>query len=231
MAQETKHLYNLDELSDYKVKDGYPDIKGWAVKDIDNRVIGKVDNLLVNKETERVVYLDVEADKSIIDANHDPYDKRGNQDITQFINKEGENHIIIPIGLVGLNSDSKEVFTDIIDHQTFAETKRYRKGEEVNRSYENHVMDSYGRRVKDRTHEGSDQVVSERSNDTVRNELRIREIVREEINKYHNDGKGWNTNEKRDMEGERDYFREDDDLFYERREFDDERFTKRTPRL
>jgi hypothetical protein len=36
----------------------------WVdVKDANNRIIGKVDHLLVNKTAERVVYLDVEVDK------------------------------------------------------------------------------------------------------------------------------------------------------------------------
>ena len=52
MTEQTKHLYYITELSDYKIANGYPDIRGWDVKDIDNRVIGKVDNLLVNKAAE-----------------------------------------------------------------------------------------------------------------------------------------------------------------------------------
>lgn len=72
MKNEEKHLYNLDELSDYKVASDDPDVRSWEVRDADNRVIGKVDNLLVNKTARRVVYLDVEVDNTIIDAKHDP---------------------------------------------------------------------------------------------------------------------------------------------------------------
>ncbi|UJH92000.1 hypothetical protein LZ575_05070 [Antarcticibacterium sp. 1MA-6-2] len=141
-----KHLFYLNELSDYKVASHDPDVRGWQVKDKDNRVIGKVDNLLVNKVAERVVYLDVEVDKTIIEADHDPYGKSANNDIREFINKEGENHIIIPVGLVSLNNDQKFVYTDQIDHRTFAETKRYEKGTNVNREYEVVVLESYDRR-------------------------------------------------------------------------------------
>lgn len=231
MTHETKHLYNLDELSDYKIKDGYPDVKGWDVKDIDNRVVGKVDNLLVNKEMERVVYLDVEVDKSIIDANYDPYDRPDNKEMTGFVNKEGANHLIIPIGLVGLNAESKVVFTEIIDHRTFAETKRYRKGDSVNRAYEQQVLDSYERKVKDRTHEGPVNAVSDTSNATAFNEDRIRTIVRQEIKKYHNDKSSYgDTYTNEELERRRDHS-EDEDRFYERQEFDDEGFKKRTPGL
>lgn len=232
MSQETKHLYNLNELSDYKIKDGYPDIKGWDVKDIDNRVVGKVDNLLVNKEMEQVVYLDVEVDKSIIDANHDPYNKSVNQDITEFVNKDGDNHIIIPIGLVGLNTDSKNVFTDLIDHQTFAETKRYRKGDAVDRAYEERVLDSYGRKVKDRNNEGPDRIASNDSYETALNEDRIRDIVRQEIENYQNDQNAYrDTETHEELQGKTDLKEDGNDHFYERREFDDDRFKNRTPGL
>lgn len=236
MAQDTKHLYNLDELSDYKIKDGYPNIKGWDVKDIDNRVVGKVDNLLVNKETEQVVYVDVEVDKSIIDASHDPYNKSGNQDITEFVNKDGANHIIIPIGLVGLNTDSKVVFTEIIDHQTFTQTKRYRKGDTVNRSYEEQVLDTYERKSKDRTSERPEHLVSVDHQGTALTEDRIREIVRKEIKDYHNDqNTNWDTEtnqeQERRQDDREDGYRNEDDHFYERREFNNDRFKNRTPGL
>lgn len=146
MSTKEKHLYYLNELKDYKVNHKDPDIRSWMVKDLDNRIIGKVDNLLVNKEVGKVVYVDVEVDQSIIDTNHDPFSSNPNSDVKEFINKEGENHIIIPIGLIDLNLDEKYVYTESINYQTFAETKRYRSGSTISRDYEHHVLDSYDRR-------------------------------------------------------------------------------------
>lgn len=146
MSTREKHLYYLNELKDYKVNHKDPDIRGWMVKDLDNRIIGKVDNLLVNKELGKVVYVDVEVDQSIIDTNHDPFSSNPNSDVKEFINKEGENHIIIPIGLIDLNLDDKYVYTESINYQTFAETKRYRSGSTISRDYEHHVLGSYDRR-------------------------------------------------------------------------------------
>jgi hypothetical protein len=140
-----KHLFYLNELSDYKVSSDDPDVRGWEVKDVDQRVIGKVDNLLVNKNTERVVYLDVEVHHSIIEAAHDPYQSSTGKEIHEFLNKDGEDHLIIPIGLVKLNNDDKFVFTDKINHKTFAETKRMKKGFIVTRDYEKAVWASYDR--------------------------------------------------------------------------------------
>src|SRR5690606_37088171 len=186
MAEQNKHLYYINELSDYKISDGYPDVRGWDVKDTDHRVIGKVDDLLVNRDEERVVYLDVEVDKSIIDAKYDPYGRPNQMEVREFVNKDGENHIIIPIGLVDLNSDSDYVYTDIIDHRTFAETKRYRKGENIDRAYEVEVLDSYGRRSDGRPIENTVASDGRTNYESIADEDRIREIVREEIPSYHN---------------------------------------------
>ena len=243
MAEQTKHLYYINELSDYKIADGYPDIRGWDVKDIDNRVIGKVDNLLVNKAAERVVYLDIEVDQSIIDAKYDPYGRPSNTELREFVNKDGENHIIIPIGLVDLNEDSNYVYTDMIDHRTFSETKRYRKGDSISRNYENQVLDSYSRK-QNLKHDNNDR-------DLYKDEDRLREIIRDEIRKYHYDTDKnvvYGTSEAfesddideaviitdEEMEMRRrsqndDVFNEDN--FYERREFDDKDFNRRTPGL
>lgn len=222
MATENKkHLYYLHELSDYKVAEGYPDVRGWDVKDFDNRVIGKVDNLLVNKDLQRVVYLDIEVDKSIIDAKHDPYGRSTHNDIKEFVNKDGENHIIIPVGLVDLNTDSNYVYTDIIDHRTFAETKRMRKGDTVGRNYERMVMSSYDRRKNRRPYEDAVLVEEENNYTNNLNEEKIREIVREEIRAYRNDMDNDYTYE--DLEKDNDY---SDDSFYDRPEFDDNRFLR-----
>ncbi len=169
-----KHLFYLNELSDYKVSSDDPDVRGWKVKDVDNRVIGKVDNLLVNKQTERVVYLDVEVDKSIIEAGHDPYKSSASEGVHDFINKDGENHIIIPVGLVKLNEDDKFVYTDKVNHRTFAETKRMEKGSNVNREYEVVVLESYDRDTNyssdpNRTSGDRNTITNDRDKDGERN--------------------------------------------------------------
>jgi len=140
-----RNLYYLEELPNYKVSNSDKDVRGWEVKDKDGRVVGKVDNLLVNKSTERTVYLDVEVDASIIDANHKPYNRSAKDGVHEFINKDGENHLILPIGLTHLNLESEIVFTKEIDYKTFAETKRVKKGTPIYRDYETKVLDNYNR--------------------------------------------------------------------------------------
>lgn len=211
MANDKRNLFYLHELSDYKVASKDPDVRGWDVKDADNRVIGKVDNLLVNKRKDRVVYLDVEVDETIIEANHDPYGRPANAEVHEFINKDGENHLIIPIGLVRLNEDQKFVYTDSINHQTFSETKRMEKGQVVDRHYETVVMDSYDR------FGDPDQ--------------RKRELEQEKKfetrpdDSYEKDFRSDETRRKQeDLDRDPDW---DDDIFYDRKEFDDTHFRRR----
>jgi len=145
MTDTTKNLFNLDELSGYKVAENYSDVRGWEVKDKNNRSIGKVDHLLVNKTAERVVYLDVEVDDSLIKEGHNTYQDRASDGVHGFLNEEGENHLIIPIGMAHLDKENKRVNTNQIDSSTFAEAKRFRKGDAVDFDYELNLVRHYKR--------------------------------------------------------------------------------------
>ncbi len=143
MTDKNKNLFYLDELSDYKVADEYADVRNWEVLDANQRTIGKVDGLLVNKEAERVVYLDVEVDRSLIETGHETYATPANEGVHQFLNADGDNHLIIPIGMVTLDEENKKVHSNQVDYTTFANTKRYKKGTGVERSYELLVFSHY----------------------------------------------------------------------------------------
>jgi hypothetical protein len=143
MSENSKNLYYLDDLSNYKVASDDSDVRGWKVIDADNRTIGKVDRLLANKETKRVVYLDVEVDQSLIDEGHEVYGKPVSDGAHEFVNKEGENHLIIPIGMAKLDEENEKVISDVINHNTFSRTKRIGKNAQVDRSYEVTVLRHY----------------------------------------------------------------------------------------
>jgi len=143
MKDQNKNLYYLHELSDYKVADDYADVRDWKVIDADNRTIGKVDGLLVSKEVDRVIYLDVEVDTSLIEAGHETYASPANKDVHEFLNEDGENHLIIPIGVVTLDEENKKVHSKQIDYSTFAKTKRFKNGVDLERSYELMVLPHY----------------------------------------------------------------------------------------
>jgi len=102
-----------------------------------------VDGLLVSKEVDRVIYLDVEVDTSLIEAGHETYASPANKDVHEFLNEDGENHLIIPIGVVTLDEENKKVHSKQIDYSTFAKTKRFKNGVDLERSYELMVLPHY----------------------------------------------------------------------------------------
>lgn len=143
MTDKNKNLYYLNELSDYKVAEDYADVRNWEVIDADQRAIGKVDGLLVSKQAERVVYLDVEVDKSIIEAGHETFAVAADKGVHEFLNEDGENHLIIPIGMVTLDEDNKKVLSNNINYTTFAKTKRFKKGADLEKPYELMILPHY----------------------------------------------------------------------------------------
>lgn len=144
MMTDTKNnLFYLDELSDYKVAENYNDVRGWDVKDANDRIIGKVDHLLVNKTAERVVYLDVEVDPTLIEDGYNAYQDRVSDGVHGFLNKEGENHLIIPIGMAVFDEKNKIVNSNQIDSSTFAKTKRFKNRDDIDFRYELSVIRHY----------------------------------------------------------------------------------------
>ena len=143
MTDTNKNLFNLDELSGYKVAENYSDVRGWNVKDANNRTIGIVDHLLVNKTAERVVYLDIEVDETLIQEGFNTYQDRVSDGVHQFLNEEGENHLIIPIGMATIDEENKIVNTNQIDSLTFAKAKRFKKGDAIDFEYELNTLRHY----------------------------------------------------------------------------------------
>lgn len=144
MENKDKNLYRLDELSDYKIASNYSDVRGWKIVDADNRTIGTIDNLWVNKDMQRVVYLDVNVDKALIDdGRNEVHDAIASDNGNEFIYKDGDSHIIIPIGSVSINKDTKIVMANSIGYNTFRNTSRYNIQNNFDRNYERRVMKSY----------------------------------------------------------------------------------------
>ncbi|TPG45331.1 PRC-barrel domain-containing protein [Flavobacterium pectinovorum] len=144
MENKDKNLYKLDELSNYKIASDYSDVRGWKIVDAENHTIGKIDNLWVNKDMKRVVYLDVKLDKGLLDDHHNEVrDVIANDNGKEFIYKEGDSHIIIPIGSVNINKDTKTVMANSIGYDTFRNTSRYNTQNNFDREYERRVMKSY----------------------------------------------------------------------------------------
>lgn len=101
---------NLKELrsSDFEIRNGEPDIRGWKVKTTQNQDIGKVDELLFDVESFRVRYLVVALNgKAINLASRD---------------------VLIPVGLAELRKDDKTVIFPEVTAGHFATLPDYKKG-------------------------------------------------------------------------------------------------------
>ena len=133
--EDHRKLYRLHELSDYKVASDYPDVRGWKIVDADNRKIGEVDDLLINKAEERVVYLDIEVDKKLIEDKDQP--------LIESKHTDAEDHLVVPIGAVSIDADHKSVVCNDIDYSTFRRARRLRKGQDIKRDYETELIRVY----------------------------------------------------------------------------------------
>jgi uncharacterized protein (TIGR02271 family) len=65
-------LVPLDKLSDFKVADGYTDIRGFDAYTDDGREVGEVDQLLVDPAAQRVAAITIDVDRDLLDAGRDP---------------------------------------------------------------------------------------------------------------------------------------------------------------
>jgi photosynthetic reaction center H subunit len=116
MDRATDRIVPLDELKDFKVAEGDPDVRGWEVLSADGRKIGDVDNLLVDTAAMKVRYLDVD-----IDDEH--------------ITDGTDRHILIPIGYARLDESDDQIFVDSLNTANLSQIPAYRH-ELLTREYE-----------------------------------------------------------------------------------------------
>jgi len=103
----------LNELSGYKVADGEPDIRGWDVVASDGSRLGKVDDLLVDTQANKVRYVDVDMDG---DARH----------------------VTVPIGYARLEETRHQVLVDGLGTEQLRALPNYTHGG-ITRDYEEQV--------------------------------------------------------------------------------------------
>ena len=86
-------LARLDELDDFEIADGQPDIRGWDVRTPDGMKVGKVDGLIADTGAMEVRFIEVEASRNVLGTAKD-------------------EHILVPIGAARLNDDDDTVHID-----------------------------------------------------------------------------------------------------------------------
>ncbi len=115
-----KKLYKLKELNDSDIFKNFPDIREWCVLTSDNINIGQISDLLIDKEFNKVRFLDVKIYEGPIFNT--------------------ERHILVPVDLaeLGIQNDNKIMIK--VDSNTFVNYPPY-KGETIS-DYENLLIES-----------------------------------------------------------------------------------------
>lgn len=120
-ARDERRIAPLNDLGDWELKDGEPDVRGWDVVSDTGARLGEVSELLAEPAARRVRYLDVELER--------PGDAT-------------DRHVALPIGTARIDEDARRV---TLQSQTtrFDELPRYRGGA-PERAYETRVASCFG---------------------------------------------------------------------------------------
>jgi sporulation protein YlmC with PRC-barrel domain len=115
-------LAHLNELDDYEIADGEPDIEGWDVRTVTGEKVGTVEDLIVDTALMKVRYIEIKFDRLLMDS--------------------GEmRHVLVPIGSVQLDDDDDDVIINLHEAQ-LATLPAYARGT-LTRSYETEVMQGF----------------------------------------------------------------------------------------
>ncbi|KAA6432634.1 DUF2382 domain-containing protein [Dyadobacter flavalbus] len=100
----------LQELggSDFEIVDGQPDIKGWEVKNATGEDLGEVDELIFDVTSRKVRYIVVDLDENDLNLN--------------------SRKVLVPIGLVTLQENDREVILPSSEAQHLYALPEYEKG-------------------------------------------------------------------------------------------------------
>lgn len=126
MNDDLDRVVPLDQLDDYKVAEGDPDVRGWEVVASDGRKIGEVDQLLVDTAAMKVRYLDVDVDNDLVAGATDASDR----------------HVLIPIGYARLDEGSDRVIVDNLASSDVVGLPEYTHGP-ITRDFESSVRSRF----------------------------------------------------------------------------------------
>ena len=115
-----KRLHRLNDLDDYKVAEGDPDVRGWRFVDGNHDPLGTVYDLIADPKAGQVRYLDVVLDE-------------------EFSNAESDRHILVPVGLARVHEDHDDVMLHEITRETLLSCPVY-TGPGVTLDYEHRLI-------------------------------------------------------------------------------------------
>lgn len=121
MNDDDSRLVPLGRTRDYEVREGMPDVRGWEVVGGDGAVLGRVSELMVDREAGRVRYLEIETGDA---------DRR---------------RVHVPIGLARLDAERDAVLVPTITTAAMTALTTVQHGPQgptLTREYEVHVRRS-----------------------------------------------------------------------------------------
>lgn len=115
-------LVTLKELKKFKVAEGDVDVRGWRVTSSDGIRIGKIAELVVDRNAMKVRYLDVKLNSDIFD-------------------REVDRHVLIPVGIARVSRDSERVLLQDVTASELLTLPPYAPGP-ITRDYERTLRDN-----------------------------------------------------------------------------------------
>ena len=132
----------LDELDNLKVHHNDPDVRNWEVYTSDDARLGKVENLIVDREAKEVRYLDVHLEDEFLKS--EPLATKGKDEtdkVHEHLSKEGHRHVIIPIGMAEVDESDRNVHLKECDSKAIAGIPHHARREEITPQYEVEVRE------------------------------------------------------------------------------------------
>jgi PRC-barrel domain protein len=114
----------LGDLDDFKVAEGYPDVRGWDVVGADGVKLGKVHELIVDTSAMRTRYLDVSLERKAIGIDED-------------------RDVLVPIGTARIDDDNDHIILDSATVSRLATLPVY-DHKQFTREYENTLLPALG---------------------------------------------------------------------------------------
>lgn len=138
------HIAPLRSLKDFKVAKEDPDVRGWKVIGSDGRVVGEVNDLLVDTAAMRVRYLDVVLDRDLLATAPTVPGTAGAAGAAPVAGTGG-HHVLVPIGFARLDEEHDRVYMDAMDAHDVAVLPAYDHTAAFNRGYETDLRRRYDR--------------------------------------------------------------------------------------
>jgi hypothetical protein len=128
-----RRLQELDR-SDFEVVDGQPDIRGWDVKTPSGKMIGDVEELILDAKNKKVRYMVVDLDDNDLDLD--------------------DRKVLIPIGLAELDKDDDNVILPSVNASQLRNLPSYDK-DHLDENTERTICSAFGRTGAEASRSGS----------------------------------------------------------------------------